>query len=430
MNNIIIPILKSKLEEITASGTTVGVEVQRNAVKEILQYYILNFIYHHPEYQNWIMYGGSALRICHNLDRMSVDLDFEVDHTIDNTFLERLKVEIHDYFTKTYGLKSELLTIGITNNRGLTLKFHIAEELNLPFHSKQIHVKIDLNHFSIHPKIVTERWPQHTYQLSFVIKTYNMSALMASKIAAIFLRGERGVGKKIYQEKGRDIYDLLWYMGKKIVPELEYLQIKQVKEAQDLHKLFDTLTIKMNMVQDQNLADDLTPLFVNQTYIQNWLTNWRELYIRLLENYHINTITHIEDILVERDVQSGNFSFTYSYKTEGDTLIEIVFHISEYWILCAEGDLGIEKNTIVEKHISFSNLGKKSNAHNIDKLTQYATLFYKKIESYFSATHHSMLGDTIETKLIRMTADTLNQKGQLLLNTSALKNCALGDLLK
>ena len=61
--------------------------------------------------------------------------------------------------------------------------------------------------------------PQNHGQLSFVILTYNLSSLMASKIAAIFLRGTRGVGKAVYEEKGRDIYDLLWYMDKKVVPD-------------------------------------------------------------------------------------------------------------------------------------------------------------------------------------------------------------------
>ena len=87
MNNQIITTLHSKLDEIFASYGETSVEVQRNALKEVLQYYVLNFIYHHSEYKNWIMYGGSALRICHGLDRMSVDLDFEVEHKITKEFL-------------------------------------------------------------------------------------------------------------------------------------------------------------------------------------------------------------------------------------------------------------------------------------------------------------------------------------------------------
>jgi len=41
-----------------------------------------------------------------------------------------------------------------------------------------------------------------------------------------------------------------------------------------------------------------------------------------------------------------------------------------------------------------------------------------------------MLGDAIITKVIRMTADNLNQKEQIVLNKSALLSCELDDLLK
>jgi hypothetical protein len=41
-----------------------------------------------------------------------------------------------------------------------------------------------------------------------------------------------------------------------------------------------------------------------------------------------------------------------------------------------------------------------------------------------------MLGDKIVTKLIRMTADNLNQKEQIVLNKSALMSSELDDLLK
>ena len=90
MNDQMLMMLKKKLDELFAYGA-VDVEVQRNALKEELQFYVLNFIYHHPDYSNWTMYGGSALRICHRLDRMSVDLDFEVDHPVSETFLNELK---------------------------------------------------------------------------------------------------------------------------------------------------------------------------------------------------------------------------------------------------------------------------------------------------------------------------------------------------
>ena len=430
MNNQIIIALKKRLEEISAYGGATA-ETQRNAIKEELQFYVLNFIYHHPKYSNWVMYGGSALRICHGLNRMSVDLDFEVAHTITNDFLDKLKEEILAHFKDTYNIDTDFLTIGITNNRGLTLKFHIGEELGLDLSSKQVHIKIDLNHFVPPKTVATENIPKNKDQFSFAIKTYNLSALMASKIAAIFLRGQRGVDKSIYEEKGRDIYDLLWYMSKKIVPDLDYLAAKDIKFA-DPKELFNKITIKIlnNEKTDDNLKQDLTPLFIDQTFINNWLANWRTSYLRSLEEYRIYTVTTLEKINVYQDFHTDIFSFMYQYGTTENKQVKIILRISDYWIDFGEGNLLIETSEKIKKLFEFNSNGWTSNPPSQDKLMQYAELFYQKIEEYFKKTNHIMLGEAITTKVIRMTADNLNQKEQILLNKPALLSCKLDDLLK
>ena len=422
MSEQITTILKRKLEDLTTFGG-LDAETRRNALKEELQYYVLNFICHHREYKSWIMYGGSALRIIHGLDRMSVDLDFEISHAVTEEFLEELKKEIEKHFLNTYGAGTDFMTAKITTGRGLLLKFHVGEELSFGHSSKQVHVKIDLNHFVV-SETVTERRPINRDQLSFVIITYNMSALMASKLAAIFLRGTRGVGEAVYQEKGRDIYDLLWYMGKKVVPDFDYLTAKGI-DAKDPRALFDKLTLQMNKVSDKNLEQDLEPLFVNKTFIKNWLKNWRESYLRLLDEYKINMVTTLEKIGVHQDFYTDNFSFVYWYKTEEGRTARIIYTISDYWIDFREGDLSTKIN---EKIIQLVESEMKDQLSN--KLKQYITLFYEKTEKYFRKTNRIMLGNNIATKFIRMTADNFNPKEQIVLNKSALLSCELDDLLK
>lgn len=427
MSERLTAILKHKLDDLSAYGG-IDAETRRNALKEELHYYILNFIYHHPEYGEWIMYGGSALRIIHGLDRMSVDLDFEVTNAVTGEFLEKLKKEIEDHFANTYGTSEDFLTIKITNGRGLLLKFSLGKELSFGHPSNQLHVKIDLNHFAA-PKTVTERRPINRDQLSFVIVTYNMSALMASKLAAIFLRGTRGVGADIYEEKGRDIYDLLWYMNKKATPDFDYLIAKKI-DVKDLRALFDKLTVQMNKVSDKNLEQDLEPLFLDKNYIRNWLKNWRESYLRLLDEYEIRTVKELGSISVHQDFRSDNFSFVYWYKTEDKGSVAITYTISDYWISFREGDLPIEADKKLDSVIEFTSNGVSSRPASQDKLKQYATLFYQKTEDYFKKTNRVMLSDSIDTKVIRMTADNLNPKEQIVLNKSALLSCDLDDLLK
>jgi hypothetical protein len=427
MSERLTSILKRKLEDLANYGG-LDAETRRNALKEELQYYVLNFIYHHPEYNDWIMYGGSALRIIHGLDRMSVDLDFEVSHAVTEKFLEELKKEMDEHFANTYGTNADFLTIKTTKGRGLLLKFTVGEELSFGHSSKQIHIKIDLNHF-VAPKTVTERRPINRDQLSFVIITYNMSALMASKIAAIFLRGTRGVGDAIYEEKGRDIYDLLWYMNKKVVPDFDYISAKDI-DIKDPRALFDKLTIQINKVSDKNLEQDLEPLFVDKNYIRNWLTNWRESYLRLLDEYKIRTIKELERINIYQDLRTDTFSFIYWYNTEDGGSVRVVYNVSDYWFDFRDGDLQLEADKKLEDKIEFGSNGSTSRPTSEEKLKQYATLFYRKTEKYFKKTNGVMLGDTIITKVIRMTADNLNQKEQIVLNKSALLSCELDDLLK
>ncbi len=427
MSEQIKTILKRKLDDLASYGE-IDVETRRNALKEDLQFYVLNFIYHHPEYNTWIMYGGSALRIIHGLDRMSVDLDFEISYSITEKFLEELKKEIEDYFTNTYGAGEDFLTIKITTGRGLLLKFHVGDELSSGHPSKQVHVKIDLNHF-VAQKTVTECRPINQDQLSFVILTYNMSALMASKLAAIFLRGTRGTGSANYEEKGRDIYDLLWYMNKKIVPDLDYLVAKGI-DVKDPRMFFDRLTLQMNKVSDDNLKQDLSPLFVNRGYIESWLKNWRESYLRLLDDYKIRTIVGLESIRIHQDFISDNFSFIYWYKTEDGGSIRVYYTISDYWIDFGEGNLPIEVDAKLGEKIEFDSNGVSSRPSPQEKVKQYATLFYQKTEKYFKKTNKIVLGDNLVTKVIRMTADGLNQKEQIVLNKSTLLSCELDDLLK
>lgn len=431
MSEHILTILKRRLEDLASYGE-LDAETRRNALKEDLQYYVLDFVYHHLEYSKWVMYGGSALRIIHGLNRMSVDLDFEVPHPVTEKFLENLKKEIGDHFKNTYATEPDFMNVKITTNRGLLLRFNVGEDLSFGSPSKQVHLKIDLNHF-VAPKTVTERRPINHDQLSFVIQTYNMAALMASKIAAIFLRGTRGVGEVVYEEKGRDIYDLLWYMSKKIVPDFDYLNAKireNRKEIPNARALFDELTFQMNRVSNENLKQDLVPLFTDRRYIENWLESWLQNYFHLLETYKIRTITNLEHVRILEDLMPDNFYFFYYYNTEDGKQIIIRYALSGYWIDFAEGNLNTKIPKEFEEKIEFTRNGYSSAEPQMNKINQYAFLFKEKNDRYFKKANNVILGDGIATKMIRMTADNLNQKEQIVLNKSALLFCELDDLIK
>ena len=428
MSEQISTTLKRKLDGLSTYGFSItDPEIRLNALKEELQFYVLDFIYHHPKYGKWIMYGGSALRICYDLDRMSVDLDFEISSDVGNNFLNELKEEAENHFSKVYGVDSEFLKIIITNNRGILLKFRVGNLID-GYNSEWVHVKIDLNLFVPASSVVTERMPQNHGQLSFVILTYNLSSLMASKIAAIFLRGTHSIGKAIYEEKGRDIYDLLWYMSKKIVPNLDYLKAKKVEEAKDYRTLFTKLAVKMNNVSEENLKNDIMPLFLDSRYVNNWLKSWREIFFQLRDTYKIRTVSKFEKVRVFEDFRTDVFSFIFEYSTKEGDRVRIICNLSEYWFLYKDIEFPIKG--VVSDNIEFLANGVSSNPTSEKKQKEYASLFYEKIEAYLKKINYELVGDTLTTKLIRVTADNLNQKEQIILRKEDLIRCDFDDLLK
>ena len=194
---------------------------------------------------------------------------------------------------------------------------------------------------------------------------------------------------------------------------------------------FDKLTIKMNKVSEANLKQDLLPLFLDRRYIENWLTNWRETYLHLVEKYKICVVTALESIQVHQHFDTDNFSFRFTYRTEEEEKhFRIRYAISEYWVDTREGDIPIKADEELNKVIKFTRDGSSSQALPEDKLKQYAALFYQKTEKYLKKANRVVLGRSIDTKLIRMTAERLNPKEQVLLNKSALLSCELEDLLK
>ncbi|MBI3442418.1 MAG: nucleotidyl transferase AbiEii/AbiGii toxin family protein [Candidatus Sungbacteria bacterium] len=423
MGEQISEILKRRLDDFAGGGDP---EVSVNALKGELQYFALNFIYHHAEYGKWIMYGGTALRIIHALDRMSVDLDFEIDHEVEEDFLSTLKREIENHFLNVHGAGPDFLTIKVTNKRGLTLKFRVGK-LIAGFASEWVYLKIDLNHF-VAPKTVIEHRQINRGQFSFVVLTYNMGALMASKIAAIFLRDQRGRDKNIYDYKGHDIYDLLWYMRKNVVPDFDYLNAKLKEkdiEMPNMKTLFSKLTIDILNYEkmDDLLKDDLKNLFENPFQFPNWLSNWREEYLRFLDDYKIRTVTGLQKVIVDEDAATDNFSFTYFYDTEEGITVSIAYVVTWEWIKYQKV-LGVPADENVVK-LSVLRSGELNDQHK-----QFLTLFHRKTEAYFRKTNRIMLGDSIKTKTIRTTATNFNPKEQILLDKSALLSGELDDLLK
>lgn len=269
--------IKQLLREIVIEKKQQGIPnfVIKNYLKEYLQYPALDFIYNNKAYRNFIFTGGSCLRVCFGAPRLSEDLDFDL-RAKDYKFLDLRKMgeALKRHFRDKFLLD---ITVKPQSNVRLYLKFPLLKELELVARGESdfLYVKIEptRTHFK-NPDIVLT--PIFQYGFNFVARNYSLRYLMTGKILAILSRRWfQGKDNQI-NIKGRDFYDLFWYLQKTISPD--YNTLKKLLGIANESQLKARLWEKINKeVTSQKLSYDLKNFFPDQNFISDFCRNYKAI---------------------------------------------------------------------------------------------------------------------------------------------------------
>ena len=253
---------------------------QRILLKEALQALVLDFLYNHPQYRSLNFYGGTCLRVVYQLNRLSEDIDLDNSRQID---LSRLKDDLVQHFSK---MQSDL-TMTAHQQRGesdvlrITLRFPILFALGLSSHQDEnLHLKVEISHH--HQIAIIQHTPVLTFSRAFVPAHFSLETMMAGKMIACLERSFFvGQEKTI---KGRDFYDLLWFMQQRTIPLEDKLE-KDGKQRYSTRSAFESLLEKIAQITRRELAQDLLPLFENRSFIETWLDAFHANFERYCQIY-------------------------------------------------------------------------------------------------------------------------------------------------
>ena len=257
-----------------------------NALREISQKIILYALSQTSFFKNAAFYGGTCLRIFHNLDRFSEDLDFQV-------ISEDFKLDFEQYMFKcinvleSYGLKATVYTkpdydIGEVRRRYIKIShYDLANEY---------FGKISMNKeklISIKIEVSTKYIPGAKYEMKLLnspifsnIYCFDYSSLFAGKLNALLTRNWRE------RTKGRDYYDYMFYLSHNVKFNLEYLKNK-LKYSLDkdtsnytIDDIKALLKIKFEESDFDSIKADIIP-FVNADYNINNID--KDMFINSIE---------------------------------------------------------------------------------------------------------------------------------------------------
>ena len=181
-------------------------EDKHNAVHEVMQQITLAALYRVGFFEKAAFYGGTCLRIFHNLQRFSEDMDFSLLEKNVNFSLEGYFDAIINEFS-AHGREVVITRKTKTKNTNIESAFlkDNSEIYNIEFQTQRsikIKIEVDTNP----PLGFNTEYKLLLLPFSFMTRCFNLSGLFAGKMHAFLFRNWK---KRV---KGRDWYDLEWYV--------------------------------------------------------------------------------------------------------------------------------------------------------------------------------------------------------------------------
>ena len=256
-----------------------------NLIKEYLQNIILEYIYSNKAINNQLVFtGGTCLRFCFNLPRLSEDLDFDCEKSQDH---HAIAEDIKAYFRGNLRYREIDFSVKGCDHK-IYFKFPFLKKLDLDFNgSSMLLLKVEIARVDMRDAGLETSLVERSGRTYF-LKRYSLPDLMAGKIhaflARLFFKGKENE----VDFKGRDIYDLAWYMGKNVVPNtkrLTRLFIGTKYEKMTWPEILAEIHLKAKKVKRNSIYLDLANFIENPAGLDNFLANYLSIIGQYYEKY-------------------------------------------------------------------------------------------------------------------------------------------------
>lgn len=253
------------------------------ALREIMQEIALAGLQRAGFFEKAAFYGGTALRIFYGLNRFSEDLDFSLlevnsgfslDKYLDSILIEfeslGMKVSVKEKkktnqnniesaFLKSETIWKELVLEDVIPQNGLDQKANI--KINL-----EVDTEPPLG-FETEEKLILKPF-------SFYVKCFTISDLFAGKMHALLFRKWKN------NVKGRDWYDMEWYIKKGTSLNLKHFLLRAQdsgdwqKEAITEEELRELLKTKIDKVDMNRVKADISRFIPDPKVLDIWSSKY------------------------------------------------------------------------------------------------------------------------------------------------------------
>ena len=255
-------------------------EDKLNAQHEVMQQVCLAGLNRAGFFEKAAFYGGTCLRIFHQLPRFSEDMDFSLMHS-DPEF------QLENYFDV---IQNEFSAVG----RNVSIEKKVKQETSsiesafLKDNTDIVNIRFQTQP-SVKIKIEVDKDPPLNFKteykllllpFSFMTRCFTLPCLFAGKIHALLFRTWRN------RVKGRDWYDFEWYIRNNIPLNFDHFKERAVQSEGDYLRditkdgFKELLIDKFKTTNIENVKDDISRFISNPNELEIWSTDY---FIQLLD---------------------------------------------------------------------------------------------------------------------------------------------------
>ena len=253
----------------------------QNAVREIAQEIAMLGLWRTPFYDHAAFYGGSALRIFHGLQRFSEDLDFSLLAPKSDFSLKAYLGAVADELAawgfefRAEGIeKTQPSPIESAFLKGSTvinlLQIGAPPEIAARLPKDQL-IRIKLEIDTDPPPGATTEMLTRFVPTPHQVRVYDLPSLFAGKLHAVLCRNWKS------RVKGRDFYDLVWYVGRRVPLNLAHLEARMRQSGDwaldiplDVQSLRKRLEERFASIRFDQAKEDIAPFLKDPRELSLW----------------------------------------------------------------------------------------------------------------------------------------------------------------
>ena len=256
--------------------------MEDNIQHEVMQKIALAGLARGGFFEKAAFYGGTCLRLLHNMRRFSEDMDFSLLEPNRNFRFEDYFPAVVEEF-KLAGKDVEIKMKHKGQPSAIESAFlkETSDVFDIGFTTeKRLKVKIEID-IDPPPKFSTEM-KTVTSPRTFWARSYTLPDLFAGKVsAALFRKWKRRI-------KGRDWYDVAWYITKRVPLDLTHLveRAKESAPAADIstpEKVIAAFDARIDAIDFDNARADVEPYVMDKSELDIWSAEFFRQMVRMIK---------------------------------------------------------------------------------------------------------------------------------------------------